>query len=1637
MDANWNTGANWGGTAPVNADNLIFSGTTQQLNTNNISNLSLGWMRFANGGFTLTGNALTLNPTTTGIFTNLAGTTVIANDLFITPASKYWSIAPGSELRLTGVITNPTTAGASIGWLLVTNGGTVRIMNSAKSQRGLDIWQGTVIVDGSSALIDAGSDGFRFRPPANTTALLVLTNNGTVRIGGGGNFRMGNSQTSGGGAPAAAGSTNQVDMSSGMLELYGAAVSIFVPDNIAGLTAVFNQNGGLVWGSAGSGNAVVFGNAATPTGIYNLNGGTLWIAQVRQLNAGANVFNFNGGTLKPTINSATFFQGVDTANIKSGGAIIDTTNLNITIGQTLTGVGGLKKLGTGMLVLTGANSYAGSTVVSNGTLVVGPGTPTGGGSLVVANGATLSVTNMGGSLTVSSLTMGSTGPSTLQFNFPSGNPGSASITAGSLAGNGSVVINVTGSGLTAGTFSLMDFTSVSGLANFTLGSVPPGISASLIKTGTSIQLQITSVVKNLTWTGAANGLGLWDTSTFNWTDGINNTNYAQSGGFGDVVTFDDTASGPTAVNLQTTLTPVSITLNNNGLIYSFTGAGKISGVASLIKNGFQPMTLGTVNDYSGGTTLNAGTIYIGANQALGSGVATLNLGTLASDSTTGRTLSNSIVQSVNTGVILGDTVNTGTLTLGGGFDLAGGTGRILNFNSDVIISGSLTNGGMTTKTGPGSMVIKGTAALSILASQQQGDVIVDGGQLSNTDGWRLQNTFPGSTIRLVVTNGGVLNIANSGNTGNLRVGLTGGDNSSDNIVDISGTLNLAPTVANVNGNNAVGLGQSGVNDILYLRSGGLLIARSIFGSSPANAEAHFMGGTLRAIANDVGLIVGLTNAFMENGGLTIDTTNFTVTVPQALLASGSGGLTKTGAGTLTLTGTNTYTGATVVNGGKLVLGPAHASLGAITVNANSTLAFLQSSPPAKVNVPSVTIGSGANSALEAQLSVTNSPAGMITNLTLNGSVAVNVSGSFGIGQFPLFGYGTISGSGGLTVGILPLGTTGHLVTNTPNKTIDLVVSSVAQTIWTGAINGNWDTATTNWTLLSTPVAYAQNANVLFSDAASTPNVSLTTTLTPSTMLVSNNALNYVFSGGGSLSGNMSLVKDGTNTATLSSASTYTGNTIIKAGKLIAGNATAFGGVTAAVTVQSGASLDVNDINLGSKPVVVGGSGVNGTGALINSGGVGQNNALLDVTMSTNTTIRADSQFGIRTPNETDSGFHGNGYKLTKTGNGTLALNGGQANTSGLTVWDSDLGDVDVQQGTLSFQRRMTMGRTNNTITVQAGANLELFTMNTTVMPVQTKPVLLNNGTFGGTGNTAPEGNTFGGSITLASGTNFIRALANTTFVLLGPIIGAGSFYENSSVTGTVSLAATNTYTGRTVIQTGILTLQSSGSISNSSGVYVGSGAFFDVTAFSPWTLGAAQSLGGAGTINGNVQANGTLNLGDGAIGTLTVNGNLTLAGNVIVEVNKSLAQSNDLAAVSGTLSKTGAGSVSVTNLGVSLVVGDKFTLFSQPVPGAGSMTIAGGNATWANNLAVDGSISVLTVLPSGPTNPEPITVSQTGGNLNLAWPTIGWRLQVQTNSLATGLATNWSTVPNSTTTNAVSIPINAGNPSVFFRLISP
>jgi hypothetical protein len=240
------------------------------------------------------------------------------------------------------------------------------------------------------------------------------------------------------------------------------------------------------------------------------------------------------------------------------------------------------------------------------------------------------------------------------------------------------------------------------------------------------------------------------------------------------------------------------------------------------------------------------------------------------------------------------------------------------------------------------------------------------------------------------------------------------------------------------------------------------------------------------------------------------------------------------------------------------------------------------------------------------------------------------------------------------------------------------------------------------------------------------------------------------------------------------------------------------------------------------------------------------------------------------------------------------------------------------------------------------------------------------------------------------------------------------------------LTAANLFQGEAKISGGTLLVNSPGSI--------GSSGF-------PVTVQSGGHFGGTGVINRNVtvQSGGFLEPGAGGsnIGTLIVNGNLTLAGTTAMQLNRASSSSNDLLLVTGTLAF--GGTLTVSNTGPALVAGDKFKLFNKlgtSTFGLMSLPALTAGLAWTNKLATDGNIAVVQTVSLTPTN---ISLELNGTSLTLNWPAdhTGWRLQSQTNNVNAGLTTNWSNVTGSELTNRWHLSISPSNPSVFFRLIYP
>ena len=135
--------------------------------------------------------------------------------------------------------------------------------------------------------------------------------------------------------------------------------------------------------------------------------------------------------------------------------------------------------------------------------------------------------------------------------------------------------------------------------------------------------------------------------------------------------------------------------------------------------------------------------------------------------------------------------------------------------------------------------------------------------------------------------------------------------------------------------------------------------------------------------------------------------------------------------------------------------------------------------------------------------------------------------------------------------------------------------------------------------------------------------------------------------------------------------------------------------------------------------------------------------------------------------------------------------------------------------------------------------------------------------------------------------------------------------------------------------------------------------------------------------------------------------------------------------------------LSVTNVGQKLQAGDVFQLFATGTSGFTTFALPTNDVahnatyTWNNTVGTDGKITVATVGNIVNPNPTNIITSVSGSSLTLTWPSTqtDWTLQVQTNTLAKGLSTNWVGVTGSAATNKVIVPIGPTNGSVFFRMI--
>ena len=243
-------------------------------------------------------------------------------------------------------------------------------------------------------------------------------------------------------------------------------------------------------------------------------------------------------------------------------------------------------------------------------------------------------------------------------------------------------------------------------------------------------------------------------------------------------------------------------------------------------------------------------------------------------------------------------------------------------------------------------------------------------------------------------------------------------------------------------------------------------------------------------------------------------------------------------------------------------------------------------------------------------------------------------------------------------------------------------------------------------------------------------------------------------------GSGSITKRGPGVTLLSGNSDFSVAVTNEAGTLMLGNGNALGDTTYGTTINSGASLDLGGHSIGTEPVVASGAGVNGAGAIINSGSIG--GGMQALTLVGPTTFGGSSSWVIGAE-PTIPGLQANGNKVTKVGTSLVEYSNGD-NSS---IADPGFGDIEIKSGTFMFYGYVGCGDPAKTITVRTNATLEV---DNTGDSLTYKPIVMDAGAtlYSSLPNrlmpqyaTVPGPVAIGGAVTFSSGVERSRCAGRT------------------------------------------------------------------------------------------------------------------------------------------------------------------------------------------------------------------------------------------------------------------------------------
>ena len=949
------------------------------------------------------------------------------------------------------------------------------------------------------------------------------------------------------------------------------------------------------------------------------------------------------------------------------------------------------------------------------------------------------------------------------------------------------------------------------------------------------------------------------------------------------------------------------------IVGTITGAGTLSLGSST--NSEVTLNPGTSNTYTGGTLFNGGEVQFGLSGGndFGSGTMTYaNGNTLMRPISSGISITNAIVLNAGAGGTLTNPVDGWPFTLSGNISGAG----------SLTVSG-LDAGVTTTLSGSNSF---------------SGPTIVAVGTLQAGS----TNALSSNSV-LSISNGAALSIANFKST---VAGLNGGGTvalGSASITIADATNTSSSYGGTISGAGALILSGTGTQSFTGSNAytGGTFISSGTVGLGTntalgTNILTYTGNATLLALTN-----LTLTNNSVISTGVTATLNNGGNSLTRTGVIAGAGTLSIAGSGTTTLTASNTYTGGTILSSGTLAISSNSAiSTGGVTI-ANGTLAA-----NTNLTITNAEVLTGTGGLSNGGYTLTNS--GNITGagaLTLSGSGTTVLAGAA-----DTYSGGTIINGGtvapttgsGLGTGTVTFASNSAVV-NATTGTFTLNNNFVIASNAVGAFGAGTGTAPTKEIviggIISGPGAVSLSAGT---NAEVTLNPGGNNTYSGGTLL-NGGAVQFVGNGLNDFgTGTITAVSNNTLLRPLVSGDSITNATVLNAGAGVTlTNPTDANVFTYAGNISGAGSLTISSVDATTASTLTGSNSFSGPTTIA----VGILQASSTNALSSNSVLAISNAgtLSIANFNNTVAGLNGGGtvalgsatltiagasntsssYGGAIGGTGGLAVVG--ASTQTLTGTNTYSGGTTLSGGGLSITNGAALG--SGSLTVSGGVlSLGTATITNTLGPV--------------TGGTI-TGGTFvnnGGTYSLGSGT-ISSVLAGTDGV-------------NKTGTGTVTLTASNSYSGGTSLGGGVVVVATNGALGSGTVTFTANSTISDTAGTDTISNALVLNTGVTGTINdpntnGNVTVSGVVsgpgNLAVSGPGPVTITAPETYtgttyvtSGSLVLGTNASIAGSPVI--VLGTSTSTGT---------LNIVNQPNFTI-------ATNQTLAG-----INGLVTNGSATLI------------------------------------------------------------------------------